>query len=119
MLQAALSCLQGLELISPPALSDLYADLLTEKIVKTDTWKLFLFLYPHHLIWFLCILQMLQATFEATREALVARPWAVDHLDAILKRWRGAPHAKAIVFVDNAGSDFVLGVPFIRSRKLG
>jgi hypothetical protein len=54
-----------------------------------------------------------QATFDATREALVARPWAVDDLDAVLERWRGTPHAKAIVFVDNAGSDFVLGAPTV------
>ena len=36
------------------------------------------------------------------------RPWAVDDLEAALNALT-APHAKAMIFVDNAGSDVVLG----------
>ena len=52
--------------------------------------------------------------FFKTLDELKPRPWRVDDLDAVLEQaergWR-----KAVVFVDNAGSDFVLGmVPLIR-----
>ena len=50
-----------------------------------------------------------QAAFAATRAGLVERPWAVDDLDAVLDRWEGRPYKKAVIFVDNAGSDVVLG----------
>ena len=54
--------------------------------------------------------------FIATRNSLPPRPWRVDGLDALSQRVLGAPpHRKAIVFVDNAGSDFVLGmIPLCR-----
>ncbi len=48
------------------------------------------------------------------------RPWLVDHFDAMAKRiLAGTPdrptHRQALFFLDNAGSDFVLGViPFCR-----
>lgn len=47
---------------------------------------------------------------------LLERPWAVDRYDALLERLTAAsPHAKALIFVDNAGADFVLGLlPFAR-----
>lgn len=54
--------------------------------------------------------------FIATRNSLPPRPWRVDGLDALaLRMLAGTPHRKAIVFVDNAGSDFVLGmIPLCR-----
>ncbi|GBG00302.1 hypothetical protein Rsub_13064 [Raphidocelis subcapitata] len=56
-------------------------------------------------------------TFAATRAQLLPRPWAVDDLDALLSHFasRPQPHRKAILFVDNAGPDVVLGmVPLAR-----
>lgn len=48
--------------------------------------------------------------FRKTLEGLVERPWAVDDLDAALDALtRPQPHAHALIFVDNAGSDVVLG----------
>ena len=46
----------------------------------------------------------------------IARPWLVDHFDAFAARMlQGPPHKKAIFFLDNAGSDCLLGViPFAR-----
>jgi uncharacterized protein with ATP-grasp and redox domains len=56
--------------------------------------------------------------FAAAKANLLGRPWVVDDLDALLQRVFAAdvpPHKKAIVFVDNAGADFVLGIlPFAR-----
>ncbi|KAL3694172.1 hypothetical protein R1sor_007823 [Riccia sorocarpa] len=50
------------------------------------------------------------------------RPWRVDDFDLLRKRWTGEgdstppkPHKRALLFVDNAGADIVLGViPFAR-----
>lgn len=48
--------------------------------------------------------------FAETRDKLLPRPWAVDDLDALLQHWKAAqPYHKALLFVDNAGSDVVLG----------
>eukprot|EP00892_Ulva_mutabilis_P004953 jgi/Ulvmu1/282/UM001_0286.1 len=55
--------------------------------------------------------------FRDARRDLLARPWAVDKLDAVSERFAEgkAPHARAVVFCDNAGSDVVLGMlPFMR-----
>jgi len=51
----------------------------------------------------------LQAAFESTRSSLVSRPWAVDDLDRILQQWQHKQYMKALLFVDNAGSDVILG----------
>lgn len=51
----------------------------------------------------------MQGGFEKTRVNLVERPWAIDNLDEILQRWKEKPHHKAMLFVDNAGTDVVLG----------
>ncbi|MEW5301087.1 MAG: hypothetical protein WDW36_003968 [Sanguina aurantia] len=55
-------------------------------------------------------------SFADTRAQLLSRPWAVDHLDAFLGRCEAGPaYAKAVMFVDNAGPDVVLGMlPFAR-----
>ena len=51
----------------------------------------------------------MQGGFEETRVNLVERPWAFDNLDEVLERWNEKPHHKAMLFVDNAGTDVVLG----------
>ncbi|KAK9908314.1 hypothetical protein WJX75_005862 [Coccomyxa subellipsoidea] len=50
------------------------------------------------------------AAFESTRTNLLPRPWAVDDLDAVLGVWQRKHYSKALIFVDNAGSDVVLGM---------
>jgi damage-control phosphatase, subfamily II, stand-alone protein len=53
--------------------------------------------------------------FRQAKAKLAPRPWAIDCLDAVLARFAGPAHRKAILFVDNAGSDIVLGMlPFAR-----
>lgn len=57
-----------------------------------------------------------QAGFAVSRAGLKARPWFVDGLDAwAAKRRELEAHRHAMFFVDNAGSDIVLGcLPFAR-----
>jgi type II pantothenate kinase len=45
----------------------------------------------------------------------------VDDLDAVLNRFRRQPYRKALLFVDNAGADVLLGMlPFARElTKMG
>ncbi len=50
-----------------------------------------------------------QAAFDSTRANLLARPWAVDDLDTILDVYKQKHYSKALLFVDNAGSDVILG----------
>ncbi|GJP44935.1 hypothetical protein CLOM_g4333 [Closterium sp. NIES-68] len=38
------------------------------------------------------------------------RPWRVDDFDAFHQRWQQRPYSKALLFVDNAGADVVLGM---------
>ena len=53
--------------------------------------------------------------FAATRKSLKPRPWRIDGFDAFADRLLAERYRKAVVFVDNAGSDLVLGMtPFIR-----
>ena len=47
--------------------------------------------------------------FFQTRRLLPGRPWRVDDYDALAAAWLGEPYRKAVFFVDNAGSDFLLG----------
>jgi type II pantothenate kinase len=48
--------------------------------------------------------------FFATRAGLSPRPWLIDDFDALATRLLDGPvHRKAIFFIDNAGSDFLLG----------
>src|SRR5439155_866865 len=48
--------------------------------------------------------------FFNTRATLMKRPWLIDDYDALEARLLGRPiHRKAIFFIDNAGSDFLLG----------
>ncbi|BDA44552.1 4'-phosphopantetheine phosphatase [Coccomyxa sp. Obi] len=50
------------------------------------------------------------AAFESTRANILPRPWAVDDMDAVLQVWERKHYSKALLFVDNAGSDVVLGM---------
>lgn len=54
--------------------------------------------------------------FHHTLGKLKPRPWFVDHFDAWRDRWlSGEPYNCAVMFVDNAGPDVLLGmVPFAR-----
>ena len=56
-----------------------------------------------------------QVDFEAVLRQVKPRPWLVDDFDALadllpLAGGDPSPWSKAILFVDNAGADFVLGV---------
>ena len=54
--------------------------------------------------------------FFNTRATLPKRPWLIDDYDALEQRLlRGTVHRRAVFFIDNAGSDFVLGaLPLVR-----
>jgi type II pantothenate kinase len=54
--------------------------------------------------------------FFATRNNITPRPWLIDDYDAFAYRMlMGKIHRKAVFFIDNAGSDFLLGaLPMIR-----
>lgn len=48
--------------------------------------------------------------FAAVVDELKPRPWRVDELDAWLTRLEGPTHRHAVLFVDNAGPDVLLGM---------
>jgi uncharacterized protein with ATP-grasp and redox domains len=53
--------------------------------------------------------------FETVRQNLRGRPWLMDDYDALARRLVTKTYRKVVYFVDNAGSDFLLGaVPFVR-----
>ena len=54
--------------------------------------------------------------FFATRASLSPRPWLFDDYEALATRLLEGPrHKKAVFFIDNAGSDFLLGaIPLTR-----
>jgi type II pantothenate kinase len=54
--------------------------------------------------------------FFHTRQSISPRPWLIDDFHALLGRMlNGSVHRKAVFFIDNAGSDFVMGaVPMMR-----
>ena len=47
--------------------------------------------------------------FFTTRKTLPPRPWLIDDYDALARRCLSHVHRKAVFFIDNAGSDFLLG----------
>lgn len=60
--------------------------------------------------------------FLATLGRIPQRPWFIDHADALFERlWPEPAYRQILFFVDNAGSDIVLGaVPLIRElARLG
>jgi damage-control phosphatase, subfamily II, stand-alone protein len=58
--------------------------------------------------------------FHETRLSIHPRPWLIDDYDAFERRMLdGPPHRKAVFFVDNAGSDFLLGaIPMMRALAM-
>lgn len=53
--------------------------------------------------------------FHHTRDKYTARPWLVDDFDPLAERMAAHRHRKAVIFVDNAGGDIVLGMtPIVR-----
>eukprot|EP00878_Enallax_costatus_P026369 GHUV01028300.1.p1 GENE.GHUV01028300.1~~GHUV01028300.1.p1 ORF type:complete len:182 (+),score=44.11 GHUV01028300.1:1312-1857(+) len=55
------------------------------------------------------------AGFHCTLEQLLSRPWVIDDLDTVLERFSSHKYQKAVMFVDNAGADVILGMlPFAR-----
>jgi type II pantothenate kinase len=53
--------------------------------------------------------------FFTTRKTLPPRPWLIDDYDQLAQRCLSHGHRKAVFFIDNAGSDFLLGaLPMIR-----
>jgi type II pantothenate kinase len=48
--------------------------------------------------------------FEESEAHVPPRPWLIDELDAAREAWLAAPPRKSVLFVDNAGADFVLGI---------
>ena len=56
-----------------------------------------------------------EVDFEAVIEKIKPRPWLLDDFDELMAELplaasEPAPWAKAVIFVDNAGADFVLGI---------
>lgn len=64
-----------------------------------------------------------EADFVTLIDQIRPRPWLVDDYDRLEADLLPSPPtkwAKALVFVDNAGSDFILGLmPFVRELALG
>ncbi len=60
--------------------------------------------------------------FEAVLNELPDRPWVIDDFDRLMEDLPTTPlgkWSKAVVFADNAGSDFILGVmPLVRELAL-
>jgi type II pantothenate kinase len=48
--------------------------------------------------------------FFSVRSRLPQRPWRVDDFDALAARWATRRYRKVVMFIDNAGADFVLGM---------
>jgi damage-control phosphatase, subfamily II, stand-alone protein len=47
--------------------------------------------------------------FFNIRQTLPPRPWLIDDFDRLNQRWQEMRYRKVIFFIDNAGSDFLLG----------
>ncbi|CAI5996365.1 unnamed protein product [Closterium sp. NIES-64] len=59
--------------------------------------------FPHHQE------ERLLTIYRMSRDKM-KRPWRVDDFDAFHQRWQHRPYGKALLFVDNAGADVVLGM---------
>lgn len=54
-------------------------------------------------------------SFVSSYEKILSRPWVIDDLEQFKIRWLRKSWKKAVIFVDNAGSDVILGIlPFAR-----
>eukprot|EP00850_Spirogloea_muscicola_P003914 SM000016S01902 [mRNA] locus=s16:418468:422079:- [translate_table: standard] len=49
-------------------------------------------------------------SFLTTLDKMLERPWVIDHLDRLREVWVTKTWKKAIIFVDNAGADVILGI---------
>lgn len=59
-------------------------------------------------------------SYKESVTQLLPRPWVVDDLDAFKAKWLRKPWQKAVIFVDNAGADVILGIlPFARELLRG
>ena len=57
--------------------------------------------------------------FHDTRDTLLPRPWVIDDVDLFCQHMTPDRYKKAILFVDNSGSDIILGMlPFARQLLL-
>ncbi|KAL3630005.1 hypothetical protein CASFOL_022989 [Castilleja foliolosa] len=55
-------------------------------------------------------------SFQASCQNIVPRPWVIDDLDNFISKWSRSSWKKAVIFVDNSGADFILGIlPFARA----
>jgi type II pantothenate kinase len=53
--------------------------------------------------------------FFETRKKLPPRPWLIDQYDSFAKTMQNGGYRKVVFFIDNAGSDFLLGaIPMMR-----
>lgn len=50
------------------------------------------------------------SNFQESFDNLLPRPWVIDDMDQFKLKWLRKPWKKAVIFVDNAGSDVVLGI---------
>lgn len=48
--------------------------------------------------------------FDRVIERVPPRPWFIDHAETLIDRFSAGRYKQVIIFVDNAGSDIVLGV---------
>ncbi|MCO5574224.1 hypothetical protein L7F22_028006 [Adiantum nelumboides] len=59
-------------------------------------------------------------SFLGSYEKLLPRPWVIDDLEQFKLRWLRKTWKEVVIFVDNAGSDVVLGIlPFARELLRG
>jgi len=57
--------------------------------------------------------------FQNAMKTIESRPWFIDNLDLWIKTLNARSFKSAVIFVDNAGVDFVLGIlPFTRELLL-
>lgn len=53
--------------------------------------------------------------FHRARDSLLTRPWAIDNVETLCSHMKRGRYKKVMMFVDNAGSDVILGqLPFAR-----
>jgi type II pantothenate kinase len=53
--------------------------------------------------------------FASILERIPKRPWFIDDADALIERLEAGAYRRALIFVDNSGTDIVLGVmPLVR-----
>jgi uncharacterized protein with ATP-grasp and redox domains len=51
-----------------------------------------------------------QLDFHDFLRRIPDRPWRIDDADALIRRFKEQPYRQVLIFVDNAGTDIILGV---------